>query len=151
MKVTKPEIRTALRYFSITKGCAKGFGGLVLKPIAGSLGLGAYTFKGIHYSIRRRVRDTEKTDRWIRRARIAQGQRDAAIVKGQKRLKDQPPYPSQHHEIDELRDYALRQWTTHEKNKVIEGREKEKRKPLLNMAPQNGGKNNKRIPRAKTQ
>ncbi|KAK5267296.1 hypothetical protein LTR99_006483 [Exophiala xenobiotica] len=135
----------------LPKGCAKGFGGLVLKPIAGSLGLGAYTFKGIHHSIRRRVRDTEKTDRWIRRARIAQGQRDAAIVKGQKRMKDQPPNPSQQHsEIDELRDHALRQWTTIEKDKVIEGRERERRNPLLNLAPQNGGKNNKKISRAKT-
>jgi hypothetical protein len=66
-------------------------------------------------------------------------------------MKDQPPNPSQQHsEIDELRDQALRQWTTHEKDKVIEGRERERRNPLLNLAPQNGGKNNKKISRAKT-
>ncbi|KAL6247486.1 hypothetical protein RBB50_005832 [Rhinocladiella similis] len=116
----------------LPKGVAKGFGGLVLKPIAGSLGLGAYTFKGIHHGVRKRILDTEKTDRWIRRARIAQGQRDAAMLKNQKRMDaaDAPmyEYPRRQAEIvDEVRDQALRKWTTYEKDKVSEGRERESR------------------------
>ncbi|KAL2396210.1 Sterol 3-beta-glucosyltransferase UGT80B1 [Exophiala dermatitidis] len=71
----------------LPKGVAKGLGGLVLKPISGVLGLGAYPARGFHNSIRRRVRDTEKTDRWIRRARIAQGQREA------EEIKESPPQP----------------------------------------------------------
>jgi hypothetical protein len=114
-------------------GMAKGLGGLVLKPISGVLGLGAYPFKGAQKSLRRRVRDTEKTDRWIRRARIAQGQRDVQELRDNK----QPTTPEGPHlparqELDDIRDQALRQWTNYEKERMSEAREKEHRKMLLN-------------------
>lgn len=57
----------------LPKGVARGLGGFVLKPIAGSLGVMDYTSRGAFATLRRYVRDTEKTERWIRRARLAQG------------------------------------------------------------------------------
>ena len=54
-------------------GLIRGVGGLLLKPISGVLGLGAYTSIGVRAGTRKRFRDTTKTDRWIRRARMTQG------------------------------------------------------------------------------
>ncbi|KIX97250.1 uncharacterized protein Z520_06702 [Fonsecaea multimorphosa CBS 102226] len=116
------------------KGVARGIGGLVLKPISGVLGLGAYTAKGVHNSVRRRVRDTKRTERWIRHARMAQGHREARML--QEQQKDEgsesprarcPMLPN----LAEARKHALHLWTTYEKDKVAEEREKEKRLLLL--------------------
>lgn len=105
----------------LPKGIAKGLGGLVLKPISGILGLGAYTYKGAHNSLRRRVRDTEKTDRWIRRARIAQGQREVEEYKepAANTTKSPRPYLRPTPELDELRNQAIRLWATFEKELLL--------------------------------
>lgn len=110
---------------ALPKGMAKGVGGLVLKPISGVLGLGAYTFKGVHQSVRRRVVDTEKTDRWIRRARISQGQRDATALKDNN-SPNREPSNDPRREMHKMRNHALRQWTIYEKPKLAEARNKKK-------------------------
>jgi hypothetical protein len=115
----------------LPKGVARGLGGLVLKPIAGGLGVGAYTAKGIHTSIRRHFRDTEKTERWIRRARIAQGQKDVQEVKEQSKKSTGKQGQDRFKDIKDVRDHALVHWTTHERHKVIEAREKERRSTLF--------------------
>ena len=48
---------------ALPKSVAQGLGALVLKPLTGVIGLGAYTAKGVQQSLRRRVRHIEKTDR----------------------------------------------------------------------------------------
>ncbi|KIV92211.1 hypothetical protein PV10_06670 [Exophiala mesophila] len=116
----------------LPKGIARGFGGLVLKPISGILGLGAYTIKGTYNSLRRRLRDTEKTDRWVRRARIAQGQRDIQDLKDEEKARSAMDNPVHTQDVDSVREDALRKWTTYEKDLVSEGREKEERKRLWN-------------------
>jgi hypothetical protein len=107
---------------ALPKGLARGFGGLFLKPMAGLLGLGSYTARGVYSNIRRRVRDTEKTERWIRRARIAQGQRETQDV--QKRNQTTPSTKS---DINELRNKALQVWKDVEKDKTSEQQAKQKR------------------------
>lgn len=128
-------------------GMAKGIGGLVLKPISGIVGLGAYTWKGIHQNMRRRVRDTQKTERWIRRARITQGQLDVHALEASTRMSPELAHSLPSHEFDALRDHALRHWTTYEKDKVSEAQAKENRKRLF--LPSKGTA--KGIPRAQTQ
>ncbi|KIX04000.1 uncharacterized protein Z518_07553 [Rhinocladiella mackenziei CBS 650.93] len=134
----------------LPKGMARGLGGLVLKPVSGILGLGAYTAKGVHTSIRRQVRDTEKTERWIRRARIAQGHRDVQAMKDQPKAALQRNHPRTTQDLNETRNYALRQWTTYEKDKVSDSRERENRTSLLlnNNLQQHG--HVKKPPRAHT-
>lgn len=134
---------------ALPKGMAIGFGGLVLKPISGILGLGAYTAQGVHSSLRRRVKDTEKTERWIRRARITQGQRDVQeLQKPAKKPAERPPgRPTE--ELQEVRNHALRHWATYEKDKVSEARLKEHRASLLAHSHQ--GEHLKQPPRAQTQ
>lgn len=132
----------------LPKGVARGIGGLVLKPISGVLGLGAYTAKGVHNSLRRRVRDTEKMERWIRRARIAQGQREVQLLQEERNAPRERQHSCPMSQPQEVRNYALRQWTTHEKDKVSEAREKERRALLLKNAHQGG--NVKKAPRAQT-
>ncbi|ETI19595.1 hypothetical protein G647_09429 [Cladophialophora carrionii CBS 160.54] len=117
---------------ALPKGVARGLGGLVLKPISGVLGLGAYTAKGVHHSFRRRVRDTEKTERWIRRARIAQGQRAGQMLQEREQLKRVHQQSCPMPPLTEARNQALRLWTTVEKNKISDEQEKEKRLMLLN-------------------
>lgn len=116
----------------LPKGVAQGVGGLVLKPISGVLGLGAYTFKGIHNSLRRRVRDTEKTERWIRRARIAQGQREVQQLKDEPKSQSAVQNSARARELEAVRDHALRYWATFEEDQVSEAREKEKRLAIWN-------------------
>ncbi|EXJ70928.1 uncharacterized protein A1O5_05920 [Cladophialophora psammophila CBS 110553] len=108
---------------ALPKGVARGIGGLVLKPISGVLGLGAYTAKGVHNSVRRRVRDTQKTERWIRHARIAQGHREAQMLEEQR--KDGSPESSQPlrsmlPDLAAARKHAVQQWTTHEQEMLSE-------------------------------
>ncbi|KAH0829468.1 sterol 3beta-glucosyltransferase [Fonsecaea pedrosoi] len=120
---------------ALPKGIARGIGGLVLKPISGMLGLGAYTAKGVHSSVRRRVRDTQKTERWIQHARIAQGHREAQMLEEQ-RQQGSSELPQPHcpmlPDLAEARKHALHLWTMYEKDKMAEEREKEKRLLLLN-------------------
>ncbi|KIW26068.1 uncharacterized protein PV07_09196 [Cladophialophora immunda] len=120
---------------ALPKSVARGIGGLVLKPVSGVLGLGAYTAKGVHNSVRRRVRDTQKTERWIRQARVAQGHREAQRLQ-ERRTNSGSESPQAHcpmlPDLAEARKHALHLWTTYEKDKVAEEREKEKRLLLLN-------------------
>ncbi|KAJ9614168.1 hypothetical protein H2200_002304 [Cladophialophora chaetospira] len=117
---------------ALPKGIARGFGGLVLKPIAGVLGLGAYTAKGAHQSIRRRTRDTRKTERWIRRARIAQGQRDVQVLQDQKQQGLESQHSTHTTDLQEVRNQALRCWTAVEKDKISEERDTRDSLTLLN-------------------
>lgn len=110
----------------LPKGVARGVGGLILKPTSGVLALGAYTSKGIHQSMRRRFRDTEKTDRWIRRARIAQGQKELGELKEEAKGDAATPV-SDLKALNCARDHALRQWTTIETELVREARDQEHR------------------------
>ena len=66
-------------------GVGKGIGGLVIKPVAGTMGLVAYPGKGFFVSMRKRFRDTQRTERWIRKARILQGVNDVRNLKGHQR------------------------------------------------------------------
>ena len=117
---------------ALPKGVARGFGGLVLKPVAGMLGLGAYTAKGAQQSLRRRVRDTKKTERWIRRARIAQGQRDVHLLQDQKQQGPDCKYSCPTLDLTEARDQAIRFWTAAEKGKISEERETQNHLTQLN-------------------
>jgi UDP:flavonoid glycosyltransferase YjiC (YdhE family) len=133
----------------LPKGVARGMGGFILKPISGVLGLGAYTFKGFHKSMRRRFRDTERTDRWIRRARIAQGQNEIQGLKEESGGEGAAPAFDRSKELDSVRDHALRQWTTIEQESVSESREKDNRSSKRNWQHEPNGRA-QRPPRAYT-
>ena len=57
----------------IATGLSKGFGGLILKPITGVLSVPTYLGRGVQVQTRKWVRDPDKTDRHIRRARMVGG------------------------------------------------------------------------------
>jgi len=124
----------------LPKGVARGLGGLVLKPVAGALGLVNYTSKGCYASLRRRFRDTEKLDRWIRRARLAQGTVDIRELRDQtlKEQKDrsQPLSRSDREggQFEEARSRALTRWTSEDRQQLEEGRAKE-RKSVATLRP----------------
>ena len=110
----------------LPKGVARGVGGFILKPISGVLGLGAYTFKGFHKIMRRQFRDTEKTERWIRRARIAQGQNEIQAMKEEAANEGSAaPAFDKTKDFESVRDDALRKWTTVDQELASEAREKE--------------------------
>ena len=90
-------------------GVGKGIGGLVLKPVSGIVGLAGYTAKGVESGVRKRVRDTGKTDRWIRRGRINQGEKDIQELQGRKSKQGKLD------SLEEARSQVLRAWATHEK------------------------------------
>lgn len=123
---------------ALPKGVALGLGGLVLKPVAGAFGLGAYTAKGIRNSFRSRVRDTKRIERWIRRARMAQGQRDVRILQegkgGAPECQQSCPMP----QLFEVRKQALHAWAILENNKNPEEREAQKRLILNQNAKRPG-------------
>ena len=119
---------------AVPKGVAQGLGGLVLKPVAGTVGLGAYTAKGVQRSFRRLVRDTEKTTRWIRQARIAQGQRDVQLLEDGKGTAPECQRDCPMPRLAEVRNHAIRQWTTVEKDKVAKESKKQKRLIPLNKS-----------------
>ena len=77
--------RTSQQWAGLSRGVVQGLGGLVLKPVAGTLGVTAYTEQGIRMEVRKRLRDTKKTERFVRRARRWQGGRDVRVLsaKGQ--------------------------------------------------------------------
>ncbi|KAL9109293.1 MAG: hypothetical protein Q9227_006048 [Pyrenula ochraceoflavens] len=89
-------------------GTGKGVGGLVLKPLAGVLEVGAYFGKGCRAEIRKLAKDTAKTGRWIRRARIIQGQKDSdAVRKGQS---SDATAAQQKQKLEAVRTEAIRKW-----------------------------------------
>jgi UDP-glucoronosyl and UDP-glucosyl transferase len=109
--------------FGLVTGLGKGIGGLVLKPISGIVGLGGYTAKGVETGVRKRVRDTGKTDRWIRRGRINQGAKDIQEL-GQRKSGQ-----GDQDALKEGRAEVLRAWSLHQKyQEQMAAREKEQRK-----------------------
>lgn len=89
-------------------GIGKGIGGFVLKPMSGVVGLGGYTAKGVEAGIRKRVRDTGKTDRWIRRGRINQAEKDVRQLKEKSKQGKESA-------LEEARARVLRAWAMHDK------------------------------------
>lgn len=123
----------------LPKGLAKGAGGVLLKPIAGSLGLVNYTNKGLYASLKRRIRDTEKTDRWIRRARLAQGTVEIKELreKHQKQRKDQGQLPTRDDdgpELTQARSQALSRFTTIDRQQLQTAKEEEQSQPRLSRS-----------------
>lgn len=107
----------------IVTGLGKGVGGLVLKPISGIVGLGGYTAKGLEAGLRKRVRDTGKTDRWIRRGRINQAQKDI------RKLQEKKSSQGKEGALEEARAQVLRAWATHQKyEEETAAREKEEKR-----------------------
>ncbi|KAJ9657427.1 hypothetical protein H2198_004302 [Neophaeococcomyces mojaviensis] len=120
----------------LPKGVARGMGGLVLKPIAGTLGLVNWTGKGCYASLRKLLRDTEKTERWLRRARMAQGTSEVKELREQEEKERQANDPiaagSRHDgNLEHARTLALTKWTTDNRQKLEEAREKEKRRSTM--------------------
>lgn len=116
----------------LPKGMARGLGGLVLKPVAGTLGLINYTNRGAYASVKRLVRDTEKTERWIRRARLTQGAIEVKELREQERQKRAndvraPAGSDRDGQLERARTQVLSRWTSHDRRQVEEAREKEKR------------------------
>ena len=115
----------------LATGFGKGIGGLILKPMSGIIGVGAYSSKGVQAELRKHFRDTLKTERWIRRGRMNQGAKDIGEYK-EKSGQGARPGP-QREELENVRTRALTQWSSHEQRKVEEAREKEnkaiRRKP----------------------
>jgi UDP-glucoronosyl and UDP-glucosyl transferase len=109
----------------LVTGLGKGIGGLVLKPISGVVGLCGYTAKGVETGVRKRVRDTGKTDRWIRRGRINQGAKDIQEL-GQRKSGQ-----GEEDALKEARAEVLRAWSLHQKyQEQMAAKEKEQRKLL---------------------
>ena len=75
--------RTSQQWAGFSRGVVQGLGGLVLKPVAGTLGVTAYTEQGIRMEVRKRLRDTRKTERFVRRARRWQGGKDVRALQGE--------------------------------------------------------------------
>jgi UDP-glucoronosyl and UDP-glucosyl transferase len=90
-------------------GIGKGIGGLVLKPVSGVVGLGGYTAKGVETGVRKRVRDTGKTERWVRRGRINQAEKDI------RKLREKKSSHGKEGALEEARAQVMRAWATHEK------------------------------------
>jgi len=108
-------------------GLVRGVGGLVLKPISGVLGLGAYTLIGVRAGTRKRFRDTTKTDRWIRQARMTQGAHE--LLAYSKKSSASAPGAAPIHQNDDLEEVRTRcrtNWSSCEQA-VAEARAKEKK------------------------
>ena len=112
-------------------GFGKGVGGLVLKPISGMIGVWAYTGKGIEASLRKRLRDTAKTERWIRRARMNQGAKD---VREYLDSVGHDTSKANGNGLQEIKTQTLEQWTSKEQQLVRQAREKDQ-KSLLPAPP----------------
>lgn len=111
-------------------GLGKGVGGLFLKPISGIVGVGPYTSKGVQAELRKHFRDTLKTERWIRHARMNQGEKDVRESMdrsgaGARRGREQD-------ELEEVRTQTLARWTSREQQQVDEARDKEEHAILPN-------------------
>lgn len=122
---------------ALPKGVARGFGGLVLKPIAGTLGLVDYTNRGIYASLRRRFKDTEKTNRWIRRVRLAQGSLELRKLRSQedeerkKQIRGAKSNPNAAGELERARSKALTRFTSYDRKELDKAREKENRPSIF--------------------
>lgn len=124
---------------ALPAGVARGVGGLVIKPVAGTMGLPAYTIKGFQMSLRKRFRDTRKTERWIRKARMAQGARDEQELKYQRDAAGRRvPADAEHEqELERLRTKVLTQWSKHGRQAAYEeGQEKQDAAVSGTLAPQ---------------
>ena len=94
-------------------GIGKGIGGFVLKPLAGTMGLTAYPGKGFFISIRKRFRDTKRTERWIRGARMSQGIQELAELKMRStNNQQQPSGKAPTDELEEAQSRLLALWST---------------------------------------
>lgn len=94
-------------------GIVRGVGGAVIKPTAGSLGLAAYTGKGFFVSVHHRVRDTQRTDRWIRRARVLQGGYDVQLLKGGEAAQ-QSSERRDEETLEEAKSKVMKLWALHQ-------------------------------------
>lgn len=114
----------------LPKGVARGVGGLVLKPVAGTLGLLNYTNKGAYAALRKLFRDTERTERWIRRARLAQGAAEVKELRerGAGTSKDSNPPRGNANRggaLEKARTQVLSRFNTNDRLLVEEARAKE--------------------------
>jgi UDP:flavonoid glycosyltransferase YjiC (YdhE family) len=109
----------------LATGFGKGVGGLFLKPISGMIGVGAYSGKGVQAELRKHFRDTLKTERWIRRARMNQGAKDIRDYMNPSSTGG--PHDPQENEVEDLRTQVLTRWTSRERRHVDEAREKEQK------------------------
>ena len=118
-------------------GLGKALGGLVLKPIAGTMGLPAYVGKGFWISVRKRVRDTQRTERWIRRARVSQGVNDVDELKARVEADadDSSSAPRQEDELGEARSKVLTLWTSQQQNGAGKARPKQKEEEQTPSTP----------------
>ena len=112
----------------LPKGVAQGIGGLVLKPIAGTMGIPAYTTRGVWRSLRKRFRDTAKTERWIRRVRMSQGAKEVQELKGNHKNDEsgsssREEYSKDH--LEEMRSTVLTRWNTRQQDLLAQARRKE--------------------------
>ena len=112
----------------LATGLCKGVGGLILKPISGIIGVGAYSSKGIQVELRKHFRDTLKTERWIRRGRMNQGAKDIREYMDKSNTGARPG--SQGSALDDVRTHALTRWSSREGRQVEEAREKENKAML---------------------
>lgn len=115
----------------LPKGVARGLGGLVLKPIAGTLGLFDYTNRGLYASLKKLVKDTEKTERWIREARLVQGAVEAKALQGQDRKQDDTHTKPEKGQLEHARTRALNRFTPDDQRKLEDTRKQEEQPSLL--------------------
>ncbi|RMZ75788.1 hypothetical protein DV738_g5273, partial [Chaetothyriales sp. CBS 135597] len=100
-------------YVELPKGIARGIGALVLKPLAGTLGIVAYTSHGALQSLRSRIRDTSKTKRWIRRARIRQGLKEIELLRREEQDNTKLRLSLRYDNcLDKMRSLALTKWNS---------------------------------------
>ena len=97
-------------------GILRGVGGLAIKPTAGTMGLLAYSGKGVQMSLRKRFRDTRRTERWVRKARMAQGAKAVMeykydVVEGGGGGRVPANDPKREAELERLRSRAMKVWT----------------------------------------
>ena len=107
----------------LATGFGQGVGGLVLKPISGLIGVGAYSGKGVQVELRKHFRDTLKTERWIRRARMAQGVKDVGEFVTSSTT--EAGHGPRRNELEEVTTQILTHWTSRQQRQVEEAREKE--------------------------
>jgi hypothetical protein len=115
---------------ALPKGLAKSLGGLVLKPISGILGLGAYTGKGFQAGIRKRIRDTTHTERWTRRARMMQGAQDIRELEAQKATSGAAGNRTDNR-LAKSRAQVIQNWGSEERDMVEKARRKDQRMRLV--------------------
>lgn len=130
----------------LPKGVARGLTGLAIKPIAGTLGLVNYTNRGCFASLRRLVRDTEKTERWIRRARLTQGAIEVKRLREQEQERTDntrvPAGSGRDDQLEEARTKVLSRWTSSDRRQIEQAHEKENRS--LSVLPSRISKSDRR-------